>query len=183
MGKRLLDIEKYCTEVCRCAGLENGCDKTKCPIWCAAEDEQVAVTDNMADDGANKVIDRKKLLELIDKELSRMPKNNAVERAFRIFQDYVRKCPSTNIGEPKKLPIMYECNRKKCEICSQNCSHMDDIQFAKNFYKFGDTLFEQTSESLKLSGGIDQILSAVAFQAREIAQNLEKVTNCVEIIK
>lgn len=182
MRKKLLDVEKYCTEVCRCAGLENGCDKTKCPIWCAAEEEQIAVTDNMAEDGGNETIDRKELLELIDKELSRMPKNNAVERAFRMFQDCVRKSQTTIIGVPEKRPILYECNRKKCEICIQECSHTDDIRFAKNFYGFGSSLFERSSESLKHSARVDQILSDVVVKAEKIAQSLEKVANCVENI-
>jgi len=178
MGKKVLDIGKYCTEVCRCAGSENGCDKTKCPIWCAAEEEQIAVTDNMAEDSANKTLDRKELLELIDKELQRMPKTSAVKRAFMIFQDCARKCTTANI----KRPILYECNRKKCEICSQECSHTDDIRFAKNFYGLGGSLFERSSESLKHSGGVDQILSAVVVNAEKIAQSLEKAANCIENI-
>lgn len=127
-------------------------------------------------------IEREKLLELIDKELSRMSENNAVERALRIFQKSVRGCPAANIVETNEKPILYECNRKKCEICSQECRYTDDIRFAQNFYGFGHSIFERTSESLKHSGDVDQILSAVAFQAGEIAKNLEKMANCVEIM-
>ena len=41
---RYIDVERFCREICRCAGLENGCDKSKCPIWNApAEDVVPAV--------------------------------------------------------------------------------------------------------------------------------------------
>ncbi len=40
---RYIDVERFCREVCRCAGLENGCDKDKCPIWNAPAEDVVPV--------------------------------------------------------------------------------------------------------------------------------------------
>ena len=40
---RYIDVERFCREVCRCAGLENGCDKDKCPIWNAPAEDMVPV--------------------------------------------------------------------------------------------------------------------------------------------
>ena len=34
---KYIDVERYCREICRCAGPENGCDKSKCPIWNAPD--------------------------------------------------------------------------------------------------------------------------------------------------
>ena len=38
---RYIDVERFCREICRCAGLENGCDKSKCPIWNAPAEDVV----------------------------------------------------------------------------------------------------------------------------------------------
>lgn len=40
---RYIDVERFCREICRCAGLENGCDKSKCPIWNAPAEDVVPV--------------------------------------------------------------------------------------------------------------------------------------------
>lgn len=40
---KYIDVERYCREVCRCAGLENGCDKSKCPIWNAPAEDVIPV--------------------------------------------------------------------------------------------------------------------------------------------
>lgn len=40
---RYIDVERFCREVCRCAGPENGCDKDKCPIWNAPAEDVLPV--------------------------------------------------------------------------------------------------------------------------------------------
>lgn len=40
---KYIDVERFCREICRCAGLENGCDKSKCPIWNAPAEDVVPV--------------------------------------------------------------------------------------------------------------------------------------------
>lgn len=40
---KYIDVERFCREICRCAGLENGCDKDKCPIWTAPAEDVVPV--------------------------------------------------------------------------------------------------------------------------------------------
>lgn len=40
---KYIDVERYCQEICRCAGPENGCDKDKCPIWNAPAEDVVPV--------------------------------------------------------------------------------------------------------------------------------------------
>lgn len=40
---KYIDVERYCREICRCAGLENGCGKEKCPIWNAPAEDVVPV--------------------------------------------------------------------------------------------------------------------------------------------
>lgn len=40
---KYIDVERFCREICRCAGLENGCDKSKCPIWNAPTEDVVPV--------------------------------------------------------------------------------------------------------------------------------------------
>ena len=42
---RYIDVERFCREICRCAGLENGCDKSKCPIWNAPAEDVVPARD------------------------------------------------------------------------------------------------------------------------------------------
>lgn len=77
-------------------------------------------------------IDREKLLALIDKELSRMPKNNAVERAFRIFQDCVRKCPKCEKGENMDKELQID------EIVKIICPvYMDGAKCTFNERQFG----------------------------------------------
>ena len=39
----LIDRENYCKNICRCGGLENGCDKEKCQIWNAPTIEATPV--------------------------------------------------------------------------------------------------------------------------------------------
>lgn len=31
------------------------------------------------------------------------------------------------------LTVLYECNREACVECDQNCTHTDNVKFAKNF--------------------------------------------------
>lgn len=40
---KYIDVERYCREICRCAGPENGCDKGKCPIWNAPAEDVLPV--------------------------------------------------------------------------------------------------------------------------------------------
>ena len=40
---KYIEVERFCREICRCAGLENGCDKDKCPIWNAPAEDVVPV--------------------------------------------------------------------------------------------------------------------------------------------
>lgn len=40
---KYIDVERYCREICRCAGPENGCDKDKCPIWNAPAEDVLPV--------------------------------------------------------------------------------------------------------------------------------------------
>lgn len=42
---KYIDVERYCREICRCARLENGCDKGKCPIWNAPAEDVLPVRD------------------------------------------------------------------------------------------------------------------------------------------
>ena len=40
--------------------------------------------------------------------------------------------------------ILYLCNRKKCNSCSYpNCRHTQDINYAKNIVKVGETYVEE----------------------------------------
>ena len=39
----LIDRENYCKNICRCGGLENGCDKEKCQIWNAPTVDAIPV--------------------------------------------------------------------------------------------------------------------------------------------
>jgi hypothetical protein len=51
---KYIDVERYCREICRCAGLENGCDKSKCPFCGAKMDGEVIKSMKRAGDSAKK---------------------------------------------------------------------------------------------------------------------------------
>ena len=43
----------------------------------------------------------------------------------------------------KKTPVIsYICDRKKCEVCNEDCHHTLDINHAANF-KFNGTFYEE----------------------------------------
>ena len=45
--------------------------------------------------------------------------------------------------ENVEIRTFYICNRKKCNNCSSECHHCNDIEHAKNFEKIGAVYFEK----------------------------------------
>ena len=58
----------------------------------------------------------------------------------------MRSIKKRKLRKNKEQPIFYICDRRKCEVCRDECTHTIDITHARNFKKEYDMFFELTNK-------------------------------------